>query len=193
MFLLTASLSAQLALVAGGLACLAGRTFLASSLRSAWSGPSGRLPSPSSFPSAMALDGAGTEGRLLAARLGPRTHRHLECHRSSRPCAIRSWGSAPMGAAPSPSKTVSAAPVERTPLGRSEFPHPHNAYLQVWYELGVVGALLLGGLGLSLVRAIGDAQRRTASLRLGPILCRCVSFRPPPTACGSIGFCLPFP
>ena len=41
--------------------------------------------------------------------------------------------------------------------------HAHDVYLQVWYELGLVGALLLSGFGLSILRAIdrleGDAQR----------------------------------
>lgn len=33
-------------------------------------------------------------------------------------------------------------------------PHAHNAYLQVWYELGAIGALLFMGLGLALIRQI---------------------------------------
>jgi O-antigen ligase len=32
--------------------------------------------------------------------------------------------------------------------------HSHNAYLQVWYEAGVVGAALLLGLGLAVLRAL---------------------------------------
>lgn len=36
--------------------------------------------------------------------------------------------------------------------------HPHNVYLQVWYELGVVGALLFGWMGLVILRATKDAD-----------------------------------
>jgi O-antigen ligase len=42
------------------------------------------------------------------------------------------------------------------------FAHPHNVYLQTWYELGLVGALLLTSFGLILLRQIGElapAQR----------------------------------
>jgi O-antigen ligase len=38
--------------------------------------------------------------------------------------------------------------------------HSHNAYLQVWYETGAVGAALLLVLGLLLVRAIGAMPAR---------------------------------
>ena len=34
-------------------------------------------------------------------------------------------------------------------------PHPHNVYLQVWYELGLVGAILLTAFGLLLLRQVG--------------------------------------
>ncbi len=33
-------------------------------------------------------------------------------------------------------------------------PHAHNVYLHTWYELGVIGALLLSALGLALLRSI---------------------------------------
>lgn len=33
-------------------------------------------------------------------------------------------------------------------------PHAHNAYLQTWYELGAIGALLFMALGLAIIRAI---------------------------------------
>jgi O-antigen ligase len=35
--------------------------------------------------------------------------------------------------------------------------HSHNAYLQVWYEAGAVGALMLLGLGLLVLRSLGRA------------------------------------
>jgi exopolysaccharide production protein ExoQ len=40
--------------------------------------------------------------------------------------------------------------------------HPHNVYLQIWHELGVVGALLLATIGMSLLRALnaGPVDRR---------------------------------
>ena len=34
-------------------------------------------------------------------------------------------------------------------------PHPYNVYLQVWYELGLVGAVLLTAFGLLLLRQVG--------------------------------------
>jgi O-antigen ligase len=34
-------------------------------------------------------------------------------------------------------------------------PHPHNVYLQVWYELGLVGAVMLTAFGLLLLRHVG--------------------------------------
>lgn len=40
--------------------------------------------------------------------------------------------------------------------------HPHNVYLQVWVELGAVGALLLAGFGLSMISAI---SKLTAELQ----------------------------
>ena len=44
-----------------------------------------------------------------------------------------------------------------TPFKRSTSYHSHNAYLQVWFETGAVGAGLLLGLGLLLIRAIQSA------------------------------------
>lgn len=40
--------------------------------------------------------------------------------------------------------------------------HPHNVYLQVWYELGLVGALLLTAFGILVLRAV---SRLDANLR----------------------------
>jgi O-antigen ligase len=48
---------------------------------------------------------------------------------------------------------VAATPVDHVyPLRTG--PHAHNVYLQTWYELGVIGALLLSALGLALLRSI---------------------------------------
>lgn len=38
-------------------------------------------------------------------------------------------------------------------------PHAHNIYLQVWYELGAVGGLLLSAAGLSLIMAMARLPR----------------------------------
>jgi O-antigen ligase len=38
--------------------------------------------------------------------------------------------------------------------------HSHNAYLQVWYETGAVGAFLLLGLGLLVLRTLRSAPPR---------------------------------
>ena len=37
-------------------------------------------------------------------------------------------------------------------------PHPHNVYLQTWYELGLVGAVLLAGLGTAVLTLISAAS-----------------------------------
>lgn len=45
--------------------------------------------------------------------------------------------------------------------------HPHNAYLQTWYELGVIGALLLCAMGLALLRLIFRLPDTTQPFVLG--------------------------
>jgi O-antigen ligase len=40
-------------------------------------------------------------------------------------------------------------------------PHSHNVYLQTWYELGAIGALLFMGLGLAVLRAISRYDSAT--------------------------------
>jgi O-antigen ligase len=50
------------------------------------------------------------------------------------------------------------------PIGTAR--HAHNAYLQIWYELGLIGALLLAGLGLLLVRLAMGLAGSAAPLAL---------------------------
>jgi hypothetical protein len=52
-----------------------------------------------------------------------------------------------------------------TPFHLSTNRHSHNAYLQVWYETGAVGAMLMLGLGLLVLRAL-----RTFSTDVQPYL-----------------------
>ena len=40
------------------------------------------------------------------------------------------------------------------------WPHTHNMYLQAWYDLGAVGALLLSALGVAVLWRIGQMERR---------------------------------
>lgn len=40
--------------------------------------------------------------------------------------------------------------------------HPHNVYLQIWYELGVVGAMIFAWLGFSLLSKTKDLPNRVA-------------------------------
>jgi O-antigen ligase len=47
-----------------------------------------------------------------------------------------------------------------TPLGRTLSIHSHNIYLQTWFELGAVGALLLMTFGLTVIGAIGRLATR---------------------------------
>ncbi len=45
--------------------------------------------------------------------------------------------------------------------------HPHNVYLQVWYELGIIGVLAFAVLGLSLLRRIEQLPKRTLAFAIG--------------------------
>jgi O-antigen ligase len=47
--------------------------------------------------------------------------------------------------------------------GHSTIPHPHNVYLQTWYELGFVGAVLLMVFGLLLLRNMARLDARSRS------------------------------
>lgn len=52
------------------------------------------------------------------------------------------------------------APMPGTPYQWRSGPHAHNVYLQTWYEVGAVGALLLGAAGLFVVGAMTGLKRR---------------------------------
>ncbi len=64
-----------------------------------------------------------------------------------------------LGAASSGSQSVERPKVSEAleeasePLKRQPLPHPHNLFLQVWYELGLVGAVLFGLIGLAMLRS----------------------------------------
>jgi O-antigen ligase len=57
------------------------------------------------------------------------------------------------------SPDIPRAPGTEFPLSTGS--HTHNAYLQVWYETGIVGALLLLALGLLVLRAIAATPAAT--------------------------------
>ncbi len=44
-------------------------------------------------------------------------------------------------------------------FGSGYAPHAHNVYLQVWYELGAIGALLFAAVGVLALRALAPLQR----------------------------------
>ena len=48
--------------------------------------------------------------------------------------------------------------VEGTSFVRSPGPHSHDAYLQIWFDVGVIGALLISLLGLSALASIGHVE-----------------------------------
>ena len=65
-----------------------------------------------------------------------------------------------LGAGIGTGRALSNIPTTKAPgsdFNRSTGWHSHNAYLQVWYETGAVGALLLLGLGLLILRALARA------------------------------------
>jgi hypothetical protein len=45
--------------------------------------------------------------------------------------------------------------------------HPHNIYLNVWYELGLIGALAFGVLGLSLLRKVSQLPKQSFVFAIG--------------------------
>jgi O-antigen ligase len=51
--------------------------------------------------------------------------------------------------------------VAGTPYRRWTSIHSHNVYLQTWYELGLIGALLLWAAGIAAIRAIATLPDRT--------------------------------
>jgi O-antigen ligase len=53
-----------------------------------------------------------------------------------------------------------------TPFPRETSLHAHNAYLQVWFEAGAVGAALLLTIGLLVIGALGRTPARVQSLLL---------------------------
>ncbi len=50
--------------------------------------------------------------------------------------------------------------------GHSTIPHPHNAFLQTWYELGLVGAVLLMLVGFFMLRDVGRLDPRARPFAL---------------------------
>lgn len=90
---------------------------------------------------------------------------------------IRGWGMEASRAIPGGSETFPFATLDRFGLtsaneqiafsrsGSQRLPlHPHNAALQIWLELGLVGALLATGLALAVIRAAGGAPIAAAAL-----------------------------
>lgn len=57
-----------------------------------------------------------------------------------------------------PSLEKDIPPQEHVTLMRTLSTHAHNVFLQTWFELGLVGALLLSLFGVALVRAIGSLE-----------------------------------
>lgn len=54
-------------------------------------------------------------------------------------------------------RSDSAPSAPGSPFKMTTSVHSHNAYLQVWYETGALGALILLGLGLALLRSMSRA------------------------------------
>ena len=63
-------------------------------------------------------------------------------------------------------ETASEAQLIKNGVRRRMSRHAHNAYLQTWYELGAVGALLLAFAGISIIRRIVELPAR-----LQPVAC----------------------
>lgn len=119
---------------------------------------------------------APVEGDLLARFLPASVHEHLSHSSSQARVAIaRSFGAVvalePLAGtgfgssgrlAEAPSLQVIAPEMRRM----IEFGHPHNAFLQVWTELGLIGALLAGLALFLMLRAIALLPREHFALSL---------------------------
>lgn len=154
-FLLTESLSSQVAFLVGGLTFLAGtlcprfvRVFVATVWISAFI---------LFIPAALALKAAGLqESKYLSLSARERvviwsvTAHHILQNPLAGIGANASRGFAKLQGP--------RLAVERTPLGQPTFVHPHSAYLQIWYELGAPGAALLMGLGLAIINRIANLR-----------------------------------
>ena len=98
---------------------------------------------------------------MLAVHQGVwlRLHQHVRASWSQR-LDIWSFSAARVGEHPLVGWGLDAS---RT-FGSAILLHTHNAALQVWLELGLVGALLMAGLWLGLWRAVEDYARRDRTL-----------------------------
>jgi O-antigen ligase len=163
-FALTESLSSQLALLAGGATWLVARF---------WPRAVRRLLSATWIsaivlivPVSLALQAAGLQ---YAQRL-PASARERVVIWGATATKILSAPVLGIGANASRAtegREDNSASVERTPLGRSSFPHPHNAYLQIWYELGLPGAALLLGFGLVILWRISQMSEAVQPFAYG--------------------------
>lgn len=73
---------------------------------------------------------------------------------------------------PSIAPKLRSAPGEKLPRTLSR--HAHNIYLQTWFELGVVGAILLAFLGAAALRLIGRLDERVQPYAIATFACAAV-------------------
>jgi O-antigen ligase len=77
-----------------------------------------------------------------------------------------------VGAGSGATRAIDAAgPMGTVRSGRHVFPagmnaHAHNVYLQTWYELGAVGAVIIWAIGWSILRSIASANRTVQPMLL---------------------------
>jgi O-antigen ligase len=150
MFTLTQSLSAQVALLGGSLTFIGSRLWPGTArnlLVAAW------IATLLAIPAALALHTAGwQDSDQLPQSARERIIIWNITARETLQHPLTGIGANASGDAVRQSDT--SADAELAALGRVKFTHPHSAYLQVWYELGLPGALFLLFFGLAVLREI---------------------------------------
>jgi len=161
---LTQSLSAQLALLGGSLTLVGSRLWPATVrglVVAAWI-----AAILLAVPTALALRTAGwQQSDLLPLSARERIVIWNITARTTLEHPLTGIGANASGAATR--RSASSADTELAAMGRAKFTHPHNAYLQVWYELGLPGALLLLFFGLAVLREIGRLAPSVRAYALG--------------------------
>ena len=163
MLSLTESLSAQLGLLAGGLTWWAARHWprmAARSLATAWIGACLVF-----LPASLMLK---SQNMHQSAYLPPSARERVVIWNDTAELTLSNpW----TGIGANASRAVSKAELAKTQPAQPPSPqppyHPHSAYLQIWYELGVPGLALFLALGLSVIWRITRLNSEIRPFALG--------------------------
>jgi O-antigen ligase len=163
MFSWTESLSAQLGLLAGGLTWWAARNWpkmAARTVATAWIGACLLF-----LPASLMLK---AQNMHQSGYLPPSARERVVIWNDTAELTLSNpW----TGIGANASRTVSKAELGKTQTAQPPNPqppyHPHSAYLQIWYELGVPGLALFLALGLSVIWRITRLNSELRPFALG--------------------------